>query len=481
MRSFLFVLLVGTNAHAFTPAELRADFAALQASLQEAHGSLYRYTLKQDLDLQFDRLERSLTRDMDVFELYAIVSEALSEIKDGHTWAVLPSEIRKELPIFPLRLRFLDGHAWVVRSAAPAITPGAEILKIDGRPIDAIVTNLFAHLSGDGDITTGKVWKLNESFGADYAYFIARPESFDIVWRDAAGRVQQSRIAAVPFNSGMGRAESPSYSVAAARLPHTSILTLGTFAEEPAKFETFLEGAFDTIRAAGTQDLIIDMRGNHGGERYGPLVFSYIAERPFRSIERIETSTDRLLTILPYTHLDAGFVSKFAANLEPLVNGRFQVRKLNDVYRPQPHAYTGRVWILTNGGTFSTAQELCSLARSEGRATFIGEETGGAYHGYSSGDFVVITLPNTKLRVAIPLQETILAVRGGSMRRGVLPDHPVQPSIRDVLGGIDREMEETLAMIAAARKAESGPPGPPGGPLSIIEPSASSHSARKAP
>lgn len=454
MRSFLFVLLAGTNAYAFTPAELHADFTALRSSLQEAHAGFYRYTPKPDLELEFDRLERSLTRDMDVFEFYGVVSHALSEIKDGHTYAVLPSEVRKDVHVFPLRLRFLDGHAWVVRSAAPAIAPGAEVLKIDGRPIDAIVTTLFAHLSGDGDITTGKVWKLNESFGAEYAYFIARPESFNVVWRDAAGHVQETRIAAVPLTPPGGRAESPSCVLAAAPLPHTSVLTLGSFAEEPAKFEAFLRSAFDTIRAAGTQDLIIDMRGNDGGERYGPLVFSYIAAKPFRSIERIETSTYRLLAILPYTHVDPDFATKFAASVEPMVNGRFQVKKLNDVYRPQEHPYAGRVWILTNGETFSSAQELCSLARGEERAMFVGEETGGAYRSYSSGDFVVITLPNTKLRVAIPLQETILAVRGGTPRRGVIPDHPVQPSIRDVLGGVDREMEETLAAIAAARKEE---------------------------
>ena len=448
----LVFVLMAANAQAFTPAELRADFAALRASLEEAHASFYRYTPKQTLDPQIDRLERSLTRDMDVFGFYGVVSEALSEIRDGHTYAVIPAEIRKELRVFPLRLRFLDGHAWVVRSAAPGIAAGAEVVKIDGQPMDAIVKTLFAHLPADGDITTGKVWKLNDDFGAYYAYLMARPESFVITFRDPANAMKEARVAAVPRSALDIPEQSAPLHVAAARLPKTSILTLGTFAEEPAKFDAFLKSAFDTIRAAGTEDLIIDMRGNDGGERYGPLVFSYIAERPFRSIERVETSTNRLLTIRQYTHLDPDFIAKFAASVEPMVNGRFEVRTHDPVRRPQEHPYAGRVWIVTNGRTFSSAQELCSLARSEERAVFIGEETGGGYYGYSSGDFVAITLPNTKLRVAIPLEETLLAMRGGSMRRGVIPDHPVQPSIADVLGGTDREMETTMALIESARR-----------------------------
>ena len=53
--------------------------------------------------------------------------------------------------------------------------------------------------------------------------------------------------------------------------------------------------------------------------------------------------------------------------------------------------------------------------------------------------------------VRIPLEEIILAVKDGKAGRDVIPDHPVQPSIDDVLHNVDRELEKTLKLIQSSR------------------------------
>jgi C-terminal processing protease CtpA/Prc len=92
------------------------------------------------------------------------------------------------------------------------------------------------------------------------------------------------------------------------------------------------------------------------------------------------------------------------------------------------------------------------VVRSEHRATIVGEETGGAYAGNSAGEFVAITLPETQLKVVVPLEEFVMAVRGPDRKdRGVIPDIPVVPTIDDVLAGTDPELAATLAAIAKRR------------------------------
>jgi hypothetical protein len=58
-----------------------------------------------------------------------------------------------------------------------------------------------------------------------------------------------------------------------------------------------------------------------------------------------------------------------------------------------------------------------------------------------------LTLPNTKLRVRIPLLLYTMAVSGYPEDRGIIPDHPVAPSIADLLEGRDRVMEYTIELI----------------------------------
>lgn len=67
---------------------------------------------------------------------------------------------------------------------------------------------------------------------------------------------------------------------------------------------------------------------------------------------------------------------------------------------------------------------------------------------FGSGRSLSLTLPNTKVRVGIPLRKYVLAVSGYAYsRRGVMPDYPVQPTIQDVLHGVDTELMFTLKLI----------------------------------
>ena len=66
------------------------------------------------------------------------------------------------------------------------------------------------------------------------------------------------------------------------------------------------------------------------------------------------------------------------------------------------------------------------------RATFVGEESGGGYCGNTSGLSASIVLPNSKLRLTIPMWGYWNAVaETADKHRGTLPDHPVETEVVD--------------------------------------------------
>src|SRR5262245_55496472 len=83
----LFLIVTGTAAQSgdLEPVQLAQDFAALQRALEEAHGSLYRFTPKPDLDRVFASARARLDTPMTPLAFAAVVSEALAAIRDGHT------------------------------------------------------------------------------------------------------------------------------------------------------------------------------------------------------------------------------------------------------------------------------------------------------------------------------------------------------------------------------------------------------------
>ena len=63
-----------------------------------------------------------------------------------------------------------------------------------------------------------------------------------------------------------------------------------------------------------------------------------------------------------------------------------------------------------------------------------------------------MTLPNSGLRVRVPLQRYELAVDGFSPAdRGVPPDRYVAPSVSDIIAGRDKAMEEALGLARRGR------------------------------
>jgi C-terminal processing protease CtpA/Prc len=452
----------------FQAKQLQEDFLILRKVLEEAHPSLYRYTDKKVFDADFDNAFKRLNEEMTEREFFPIVASIVSAIKDGHTGIMPSSEYMNYLKkMFPLNLRFIKGKAYIISSPNNSITPGSELLSINGKKMSGITHTILAHLPADGDIETGKYWLLNQRFSLFYNVFIEQPDSFNVEYYDAAKR-QKKKISVPPLENAATIPVPVSVDRKPLRLEflpesNTALLTINTFdgdtiTKAGQDYRQFMEAAFQEMKQKNIQNLIIDLRNNGGGDDAGgSLLFSYLTDKEFRYHDYLETSTNKI-TFAQYIYDGADFNKFFAERLMPGVAGKFRVKdlvgvNLQQVQQPQKNHFNGRVWYLVNGRSFSGTAEFASIAHYHRRGSFVGEEVGGGYYGNTSGVGVWLTLPNTKVRVIVWFVKYVMAVSGYAYpRRGVMPDYPVQPTIQDVLNGVDTEMIYTLKLIKNGNK-----------------------------
>jgi C-terminal processing protease CtpA/Prc len=207
----------------------------------------------------------------------------------------------------------------------------------------------------------------------------------------------------------------------------------------------FYQESFDAMKVSGTKTLILDLRNNGGGaDDLGKQLLSYLLDKPFKYYD------DLVINALEIGCTGDRFWQT-ADQMERRPDGKYRMVKHPNwgLQEPSKPSFAGKVYILINGGSFSTTAEFLSHAQFHKRATFIGEESGGGYYGNTSGQGINLTLPSTNLNVRIPLVSYYLAVGGyeaPAAVRGVLPGHPISYSIEELLEEKDKELTKALEL-----------------------------------
>jgi C-terminal processing protease CtpA/Prc len=108
---------------------------------------------------------------------------------------------------------------------------------------------------------------------------------------------------------------------------------------------------------------------------------------------------------------------------------------------PKPNRFDGKLYVLTNGGSFSASCILSSNLKNSSRAVFVGEETGGTYNGTVAGTMPLLELPNSKLLFRIGLQDIRPVKETTEFGRGILPDVTIVPTSEQIIDDKDPELD----------------------------------------
>jgi C-terminal processing protease CtpA/Prc len=464
--------------HELTSVQLHEDFQRLRFSLEHAHPALYRYTSKVDIDARLNAIERQLNRSMTDLEFYRLLGPLIAAVRNSHTSMQAPPDALKSAQscrdAFPFVLRYEDGNAFVEVNLSNDVTirPGMEVLDLNGRPMAEVTQTLLQSRSAEGFVDAPRYARLNRSLSSDLTLQIGPSARYSIVVRDPqSGLVKQHTVAGV--SAAMVAAKTPQFpstagpaqSVTIEHDNDLAILRLKNFVEPHT--DAFFRQAFREISASGVANLVIDLRGNHGGvDWFNSDLLSYVSDRPFR-FYRDRTYVARSyddLKYLTYSLDDFLFPDQIAALPAAVREHPFEhwtLPKLIDLALSTDHAggmqtpkkknrFSGRIFLLIDGNSGSSAAEVPALMHHLGLATIIGEEPNGSYQGEVAGVIPNLTLPNSKVVVRIPLlfyhNEVMPGVRE---KHGVEPTFTVSEALADSVAGVDTAMTFTRKLIRA--------------------------------
>jgi len=226
------------------------------------------------------------------------------------------------------------------------------------------------------------------------------------------------------------------------------------------KYKEFYKETFKTLDSLKTKYLVIDLRNNFGG-RLNEItnLYSYLTDKTHVMMNPSEVNS-RVPFLKMFMSKDKPFMMRFFAGVfSPVIithnllkthkrDGKIYYRfKSSKEQEPNPLHFKGEIYVLTNGNSFSASSILSTQLQGNKRATFVGEETGGAYNGTVAGIYKMYELPNTKVKVKVWFMHLDTPFKTTPDGYGIKPDIEVLPTIEDRLNNVDPELEWVLQDI----------------------------------
>ncbi|WP_026464981.1 S41 family peptidase [Adhaeribacter aquaticus] len=446
----------------FTIRQLQDDFQLFRTSLEEAHPSLYRYTTKAELSRLLDSTFLTLNNPLDEIQFYQLLTPILAKIRCGHTGANLSETFYKEnsqrLSYFPVKVKLAGDKLFVIQNFASneQLATGEEIISIEGETVPQIKARVYPHLPADGYITTYKDYFFGKDFSNLYRNYIGEKSSFRIRVKTLLGEVVEKELNGISLSEYQAqKAREKEDNTLKMLSPQIALLQVKTFTDLKGKnFKPWVSKSFNTMNRSHVKSLIIDLRDNAGGrDDYAMFLYSFLADKSFSYHQSLEAATDHL-SFLQYTDQDNSINILLPQIVHKDSLGRFLLRNSHPtlgLHKKATSGFNGKVFFLINGGTFSAAADFAAVSRQNNKGVFIGEETGGAAAGNTSNGEIVLTLPQSKLRIAIPLFKISNSISPELLGRGVIPEYPISSLNEDIANRKDTALQKAIDLISLPR------------------------------
>jgi C-terminal processing protease CtpA/Prc len=453
--------------------ELKEDIILLKKILEANHPSLYWYTSKDSIDYYFNNAINSINDSLTEIQFRNKVAFVISKIRCGHTSVRFSKDFNKNLkkhlfPQFPLYIKTWGDSMVVLGSITrkdSVFKRGTVITSINGKTNKQLLDSMFQLVNTDGysDNYKSQVFSINFPYwykiawGLDSNYTVKHIDSlgkekttlvknFSPVI-DTTKKHIQPTVAKKPVKQSHKEKLLNKRSMNIDTAISTAFIRLTTFSD--GGLRTFFRRSFRAIHQRHIKNVVIDVRENVGGNlNSSTLLTKYLINHPFKTGDTI-VAINRNFSYKKYIPESFIFWRPMNFSTHKMSDGRYHNRR-NETHffqvKKRNH-FNGNVYLLQGGLTFSAATMFVSNLKGQKNVTVVGEETGGGFYGNSAMHLPTIVLPNSKLRVVLPMFRLVMDSTRIKNGHGIFPDVSILPSSSAIKEGIDLKMRIVREMI----------------------------------
>lgn len=405
----------------FSEKKLKEDFLQFRDILESTHPALYDYTSKEELDSLFESNYENINSELEFSRFLILMTEVISKVGCGHSSLWIPAKFWNVAPdkLFPLELVISNNKAFVKGDfdSTQVIPAGSEIVSINNRPVELIIKRLMSLTSADGFNSSYRQAKVAQDFSVKYAFAYGFHDSYTVGYVPP-GQQHKLKKNILPVSKQIidnSRGRHSELSFKQIGESNTGLLTINTFGYygEVDMFHRFIDSVFTEINNQGINNLILDLRGNSGGDPYcASYLWGYLEPGP-----------------LPYFDDHYGKYDTLA-NPVPVPKNNFK----------------GELFTLIDGHGFSTTGHFCGLLKYHKTGTFIGSELGSTFT--CTGNATYPPLKNTGIMVGTArVRRYTAAVKNMNPMQGVLPDFFIDITQKDIIENKDAVLDFALSLI----------------------------------
>jgi hypothetical protein len=429
-----------------TPAQQQADLAQWRQAVLDRHPRFAGQARLDDaLEAAFSAAQAGTRQPLGrqhALAAWALVNPAF---RDAHTLLLpwldgrSPDDAVRRLQ-FPFGVRLgADGlprlrSRWQRASDGAVLPAGALLLAINGRGTPELMQTLTAR--SHGETAALRRHMLTLMWPQWLHAVLGFSGRFELKLRvDGAGALDLVVDAADRWQPVQGPPELPTLQPLAAGAAWLRVPSFDVD-DDPGAFRRAVEAAFLQVRRAGVERLVVDVRGNTGGQSdAGAEIVRRFITRPVqlvaRARERLNEDNNGW-----FGHRGApGTMREFDLSREGLIEPL-----------PEAKRYRGRVAVLIDELTYSAAILFATTMQDHGLARLVGHPTGG--HANQTGNMMPTRLQHSGFTVFIATRDFIRP--SGDLRVGpVVPDVVVDADVDTATPG-----EADLTVLRALRSLD---------------------------
>lgn len=441
-----------------------SDFEIFRKTLEEGHPGLYDYTSRVDMNLTFEKVRRKITKPISPSSFKSLLQPVLDSLRDGHTNLINVSgqndnQPRQEYAGLPVRFGFQNDSLIIFQTFSKyKDLLRKQIIKINNETASTLLQSIkYIGYNQEGynieRIKSNRLWIFQENYRNSHNY--NKGDSITLYFSDGTN----ARLGYQAFSSTdeyiprrirktVPNENNFEFKNIDANTAYLKIKTFGLSGTDEDSLREVING----LSKSSSRNLIIDIRGNPGGNDSYSRLFSMLAEKPFRTCVASMVKSNSRFEFLKYSQsyntLDTVVLFPEFKKVEGKEGFYLEGSEL---FTPDDSIhFGGKVYVLVDEHSISSATLFPALVHKFKRGLIIGRETGSSYYQMNAYKFAFVRLPNSMLDLRIPLIKIIFddqtdpSIPWG---HGVIPDYYIGHTFEEFLYLRDPILDFTLNLI----------------------------------